>query len=48
MRVCQIRFQTLFAPEGKEGPDRTYDKTGKYNGEAAKGAVASQAWRQFK
>lgn len=42
MRICQIRFQEY---EGQI--DRTYDKTGHYRGESAKGAIPSQAWRQF-
>lgn len=42
MRICQIRFQDLHGRVGK-----TYDKVGHYTGEAAKGAVGSQAWKQF-
>jgi dCTP deaminase len=42
MRICQIRFHTISGHVGK-----TYDKVGHYTNENAKGAVASQAWRQF-
>lgn len=42
MRICQIRFHTISGELGK-----TYDQVGHYVGESAKGAVASQAWRQF-
>lgn len=42
MRICQIRFQE-YAGEVLH----TYDQTGHYTGEAAKGAIPSQAWRQF-
>ena len=42
MRICQIRFQDMSG-----WVERTYDKTGHYRGEAAKGAIPSQAWRQF-
>jgi len=42
MRICQIRFQE-YAGEVM----RTYDQTGHYTGEAARGAIPSQAWRQF-
>lgn len=42
MRICQIRFQEY---EGMVL--RTYDSTGHYTGDAARGAIASQAWRQF-
>jgi len=42
MRICQIRFQDM-----NGWVERTYDKTGHYTGEAAQGAVPSQAWRQF-
>lgn len=42
MRICQIRFHTIAGEVGK-----TYDKVGHYTQEAAKGAVASQAWKQF-
>lgn len=49
MRICQIRFQTLFTDDPEvTGPLRTYDQIGKYTHEQARGAVASQAWRQFK
>jgi len=49
MRICQIRFQTLFTGvEGVTGPLRTYDKIGHYTAEKAQGAVASQVWKQFK
>lgn len=43
MRIGQIRFHTL---EGELS--KTYKATGNYKGEHAKGAVGSQAWRQFK
>jgi len=42
MRICQIRFQE-YAGEVL----RPYDVTGHYTGEAARGAIPSQAWRQF-
>lgn len=42
MRICQIRFQDM-----NGWVERAYDKTGHYTGEAAQGAVPSQAWRQF-
>ena len=42
MRICQIRFQDMSG-----WVEQTYDKTGHYTGEAAKGAIPSQAWRQF-
>lgn len=42
MRVCQIRFQEMTGEVAK-----TYDQTGHYKGEAARGAIPSQAWRQF-
>lgn len=43
MRIGQIRFHTL---DGEiENP---YNQVGHYRGEHARGAVASQAWRQFK
>jgi len=42
MRICQIRFQE-YAGEVL----RPYDQTGHYTGEAARGAIPSQAWRQF-
>jgi len=42
MRICQIRFHTIAGAVGK-----TYDKVGHYTQEAATGAVASQAWKQF-
>lgn len=49
MRICQIRFQTLFTDDPEViGPLRTYDQIGKYTHDQARGAVASQAWRQFK
>jgi dCTP deaminase len=43
MRIGQIRFHTL---EGEV--EKTYKVTGSYKDEAAQGAVASKAWRQFK
>lgn len=43
MRICQIRFHTIAGRLGK-----LYDQVGHYTQESAKGAVASQAWRQFK
>lgn len=49
MRICQIRFQTLYTDDPEvTGPLRSYDQIGKYTHEQARGAVASQAWRQFK
>jgi dCTP deaminase len=42
MRFCQIRFHTISGELGK-----TYDQVGHYVGDSAKGAVASQAWKQF-
>ncbi len=42
MRICQIRFHTIAGRVVK-----TYDKVGHYTREAARGAVASQAWKQF-
>jgi dCTP deaminase len=42
MRIAQMRFHTL---EGEVR--RSYQETGHYTGEAARGAVASQAWKQF-
>lgn len=42
MRICQIRFQDMNGLVQKP-----YDQTGHYTGEAARGAVPSQAWRQF-
>jgi deoxycytidine triphosphate deaminase len=43
MRFCQIRFHTIAGELSK-----TYDQVGHYTGVHAQGAVASQAWRQFK
>lgn len=43
MRIAQVRFHTISGDLGK-----TYDQVGHYVGEHSKGAVASQAWRQFK
>lgn len=43
MRFCQIRFHTIAGELS-----RTYDRVGHYTQEQAQGAVASQAWRQFK
>jgi len=43
MRIAQMRFHTI-AGEVAE----TYDKVGHYTGVFAQGAIASQAWRQFK
>lgn len=43
MRIGQIRFHTMHG-----ALDKTYKSTGHYTGEFAKGAVASQAWKQFK
>lgn len=42
MRICQIRFQ-----EYEGTVERPYNQTGHYTGEAARGAIPSQAWRQF-
>lgn len=48
MRICQIRFQTLYTgEEGVDGPTRTYDKVGHYTADNAQGAVPSQVWKQF-
>jgi dCTP deaminase len=43
MRFCQIRFHTIAGELSK-----TYDQVGHYTAGQAQGAVASQAWRQFK
>lgn len=43
MRIAQIRFHTLHGDIG-----RFYDKVGHYTGDAAIGAIPSQAWKQFK
>jgi len=43
MRFCQIRFHTIAGELSK-----TYDQVGHYTKDHAKGAIASQAWRQFK
>lgn len=43
MRFCQIRFHTI---EGELGT--TYDQVGHYVQDQARGAIPSQAWRQFK
>lgn len=43
MRFCQIRFHTIAGELG-----RTYDQVGHYTRESAVGAVASQAWKQFR
>jgi len=48
MRICQIRFQTLFTDGPEEGPMRTYDAIGNYTAEKARGPVASQAYKQFR
>jgi dCTP deaminase len=42
MRVCQIRFHTLY------GEVESYQERGNYVGERATGPVPSQSWRQFK
>jgi len=42
MRIGQIRFHTMHGEV-----EKAYDKVGHYRGEAATGAVGSQAWRQF-
>jgi dCTP deaminase len=42
MRICQIRFHTL---EGEL--EKPYNLVGHYRGDAARGAVGSQAWKQF-
>lgn len=42
MRICQIRFHTL---EGEV--EKPYNLVGHYRGEASRGAVGSQAWKQF-
>ena len=42
MRICQIRFQDMAGVVLK-----SYEQTGHYTGEAARGAIPSQAWRQF-
>lgn len=41
MRFCQMRFHTL------AGPVLSYQKTGHYRGEAARGAVPSRVHEQF-
>lgn len=43
MKICQVRFHTVCGTVG-----RTYDQIGHYVGASAKGAVPSQAWKQFK
>ena len=43
MRFCQIRFHTIAGELSK-----TYDQVGHYTAGQARGAVPSQAWRQFK
>ena len=43
MRICQIRFHTIAGEVSS-----TYDQVGHYTQEAARGAVASQAWKQFR
>lgn len=43
MRFCQIRFHTIAGELG-----RTYDQVGHYTAAHAKGAIPSQAWKQFK
>jgi len=43
MRFCQIRFHTIAGELSK-----TYDQVGHYTKAHAQGAIASQAWRQFK
>ena len=43
MRICQIRFHTML---GEVAHD--YSETGQYKGDASKGAIGSQAWRQFR
>ena len=45
MRIAQIRFHTM---HGEAETENTYDKVGHYTGNAAVGAVGSQAWRQFR
>lgn len=42
MRFCQIRFHTIAGELGK-----TYDQVGHYTRTQARGAIPSQAWRQF-
>jgi dCTP deaminase len=42
MRICQIRFHTIAGELSK-----TYDQVGHYTNQHAKGAIPSQAWRQF-
>lgn len=42
MRICQIRFHTM---EGEL--EKPYNLVGHYKGDAARGAVPSQAWKQF-
>lgn len=42
MRFCQMRFHTT------AGEVLSYQKTGSYRGEAAKGAVASKVFKQFR
>ena len=42
MRIAQIRFHAMQGDVMK-----TYDQVGSYVGEAAVGAVASKAWKQF-
>lgn len=42
MRFCQIRFHTIAGELGK-----TYDQVGHYTRAQARGAIPSQAWRQF-
>jgi len=43
MRICQIRFHTIAGELSK-----TYDQVGHYTSSQARGAVPSQAWRQFR
>jgi len=43
MKFCQIRFHTIAGELSK-----TYDQVGHYTAKQAQGAVASQAWKQFK
>lgn len=42
MRIAQMRFHTMHGEVG-----RPYSEVGHYTGEAARGAVASHAWKQF-
>lgn len=49
MRIAQIRFHTIDSGGDEfRGVEKPYNRVGHYTGDHARGAVPSQAWRQFK